>query len=164
MLATDQRSSADTGAGLKELSLTEILNAPRRLTWQSWTEASQVAQWWGPHEFSNPVCLWDARPGGLIHIDMRAPDGRIFPVRGVFHDVRALEWLDFTTTASAEVPGGDQLQVRHHVSFEGHDGRTRLTLQSRVVKTTAATAPAFAGMEEGWKQSFDRLAQLLAKM
>lgn len=162
MLATDQGSSADTG--LKELSLTEILSAPRSVTWQSWTEADQVAQWWGPHEFSNPVCLWDARPGGLIRIDMRAPDGRIFPVHGVFHEVREPEWLDFSTTASADVPGRDPLEVRHQVSFEDLDGRTRLTLESRVIKTTAATVPALAGMEEGWKQSLDRLAELLAKM
>ena len=123
-----------------------------------------MAQWWGPAGFTNPVCEWDARPGGLIRIDMQAPDGTVIPVHGVFHEVVEPEWLDFTTTAYADAEGSDQLQVRHNVTFEELDGKTKLTLQSHVIKTTPATAPALAGMEDGWNQSFDRLAELLARI
>jgi uncharacterized protein YndB with AHSA1/START domain len=163
MPATNARST-DPTAGLKELAITEILNAPRSLTWRTWTDAHHVAQWWGPREFTNPVCQWDARPGGLIRIDMRAPDGTVVPMHGVFHEVREPEFLDFTTTAYADTEGSDLLEVRHNVTFEEQDGKTKLTLQSRVVKTTAATAQPLAGMEAGWRQSFDRLAELLARM
>ena len=164
MPATNAKSSIDPNAGLKELTITELLNAPRSLTWRTWTDARHVAEWWGPHEFTNPVCEWDARPGGLIRIEMQAPDGTLYPMRGVFHEVIEPEFLDFTTTAFADEQGSDQLQVRHNVTFEEQDGKTRLTLQSHVIRTTPATAQALAGMEEGWNQSFDRLAELLATM
>jgi uncharacterized protein YndB with AHSA1/START domain len=164
MPGTNTINSADPSAGLNELTITEILNAPRKLTFRSWTDARQVAQWWGPAGYTNPVCEWDARPGGLIHIDMRAPDGTVMPMRGVFYDVVEPEWLDFTTTAYAHAEGSDQLQVRHNVTFEDLDGKTKLTLQSRVIKTTPTTAPVLACMEDGWNQSFDRLAELLARM
>jgi uncharacterized protein YndB with AHSA1/START domain len=147
--------------GLNELTITEILNAPRSLTWRSWTDARHVAEWWGPAGFTNPVCEWDARPGGLIRIDMQAPDGSVVPMRGIFHDVREPEWLDFTTTSFADGEGPDQLQVRHNVTFDEQDGKTILTLQSRVVETISATTPFLAGMEDVWNQSLDRLAELL---
>ena len=164
MPAFNAKNSTEAGAGPNELNITEILNAPRSLTWRSWTDPIHVAEWWGPSGFTNPVCEWDARPGGLIRIDMRAPDGTLFPMRGVFHEVIEPEFLDFTTTAFADAEGSDQLHVRHNVTFEELDGKTKLTLQSRVVKTTTATEPFVAGMEEGWKQSFDRLAALLARI
>ena len=164
MPATNANSSIDPDAGLKELTITEVLNAPRSMTWRTWTDARHVAEWWGPKGFTNLVCEWEARPGGLIRIDMQAPDGTLYPMRGVFHEVIEPEFLDFTTTAFADEQGSDRLQVRHDVTFDEQDGKTKLTLQSRVVKTTPATAQALAGMEEGWNQSFDRLAELLAKM
>ena len=164
MPAINTRNSADASAGLSDLNITEILNAPRSLTWRTWTEPHRVAEWWGPREFTNTVHAWDARPGGLIRIEMRARDGRLFPMNGIFHEVREPEFLDFTTTAKADEQGSDQLQVRHNVTFEEHDGKTKVTVQSRVIKTTPATVEVLAGMEEGWNQSFDRLADLLAKL
>ena len=40
----------------------------------------------GPHGFTNPVCAFEAREGGAIVIDMRAPDGVILPNRGVVRE------------------------------------------------------------------------------
>ena len=54
-------------------------------------------------------------------------------------------------------------QVRHNLTFEEDGGKTKLTLQSGVIKTTPVTAAFLARMEEGENRSFDRLAQLLAK-
>lgn len=162
MPASTVRNSTVAVAGLKELTITEILDAPRNQAFRTWTEAYHVARWWGPEGFTNPVCEWDARRGGLIRIDMQAPDGTTRPVRGIFHEVIEPTWLDFTTIAFSDNEGDDQLEVRHKVNFEEFCGRTKLTLQSLVISTRPATMPALAGMEEGWNQSFDRLALLLA--
>ena len=159
MAASDQRSSDGPGVRPPEMGITEILNSPRRVVFKTWTDPLHVAQWWGPEGYTNPVCQWDARPGGAIHIDMRAPDGAVYPMGGVFHEVVEPEWLDFTTTAHANAEGSDWLEVRHNVTFEEHDGKTKLTLKSRVVKSTPATADALAGMEKGWRESFDRLME-----
>jgi uncharacterized protein YndB with AHSA1/START domain len=164
MAATSVNHNIDSGTGLNDLTITEILNSPRSLTWKTWTDAHHVAEWWGPHEFTNRVWQWDARPGGVIHLEMKAPNGTIYPMHGVFHEVREPEFLDFTTTAMADERSSDQLQVRHNVTFEEQSGKTKLTLKSQVIKATPVTAQALAGMERGWEQSFDRLAELLAKM
>lgn len=54
------------------LVIRRVLGAPRGLVFTAWTDPKQMAQWWGPHRFTNPVCELDVRPGGAIRIDMRA--------------------------------------------------------------------------------------------
>lgn len=122
MAASNQRISDAASLRPPEMVITEILNSPRSHVFKTWTDPLHVAQWWGPEGFTNPVCRWDARPGGGIRIDMRAPDGTLYPMGGIFHEVIAPEWLDFTTTAHADAAGSDWLEVRHNVTFEEHEG------------------------------------------
>ena len=56
------------------------LDAPRKLVWQAWTDSTPLAQWWGPRGFTNPVCELDVRAGGAIRVDMRGPDGAVYPI------------------------------------------------------------------------------------
>ena len=47
------------GAGkfpAREVVITRICNAPRELVFRAWTEPQQLARWWGPKSFTNPVC------------------------------------------------------------------------------------------------------------
>ena len=70
-----------------EMELTRTFNSPRELVWRAWTEADNLQQWWGPQHFTNPRCEIDLRPGGRIHIDMRAPDGTVYPMGGTVDGV-----------------------------------------------------------------------------
>ena len=85
----------------RELTLTRILDAPRELVFKLWTEPHHLAQWWGPHGFTNPVCELDARAGGAIRVHMRAPDGTTFPMGGAFEEIVPPKRLVFTTSAHA---------------------------------------------------------------
>ncbi|HSP15386.1 MAG TPA: SRPBCC domain-containing protein [Thermoanaerobaculia bacterium] len=42
------------------------------------------------------------------------------------------------------------------------NGKTRLTLNARVVKALPVAADALAGMDPGWTESLERLAALVA--
>src|SRR5580700_11269312 len=63
-----------------ELFTTRIFDAPREVVFRAWTDPERMKRWWGPKNFTNPVCEVDARPGGTIRIHMRAPDGVIYPM------------------------------------------------------------------------------------
>jgi len=141
----------------QSLIMTRTFDAPRALVFRAWTDPSHVAQWWGPHGFTNPRCEWDARPGGKIHIDMRGPDGTVYPMPGEFHDVVAPERLTFSSSA---VDGA--LEVLTTVTFADEGEQTRMTLEAIVVKATADAKFALDGMREGWTQSLERLAGDLA--
>jgi len=135
-----------------------VLTAPRARVFRAWTDAAELALWWGPHGFTNPRCEADARPGGAIRIDMRGPDGKVYPMTGEFHEVTAPSRLVFTSA----VPGPDGtvlLEVHTTVVFdETEDGGTALTIRQRVLRVAPGGEQFLAGMSEGWKQSLERLA------
>lgn len=145
----------------KEVTITRLFDAPRELVFRAWTDPKQLAQWWGPHGFTNPVCELDVRPGGTIRIDMRGPDGVVYPNKGVFHEIVEPDRLVFTTSTFVDTEGNPQLEVLNIVTFAELSGKTKLTLQAVVVKSTPEVDAALAGMEEGWNQSLERLAEHL---
>ena len=59
----------------RSLSLTRILDAPRELVWQVWTDPQHVVNWWGPDGFTNTNQSMDVSPGGFWRFVMHGPDG-----------------------------------------------------------------------------------------
>jgi uncharacterized protein YndB with AHSA1/START domain len=145
-----------------ELVLTRLFDAPRELVWKVWTDPKHVARWWRPHGFTNPVCELDVRPGGALRIHMRGPDGTVYPMTGVYQEIVEPERLVFPS-AALDGEGDPLFEVLTTVTFAEQGGKTKQILRARVIKSTAEAAPYLAGMEVGWTQSLERLAQSLAK-
>lgn len=143
------------------LVITRVFAAPRELVFAAWTDPKHIAQWWGPHGFTVPHCELDLQPGGAMIIHMRAPDGSLTPMKGLFHEIVPPERLVFSSRAFEDQAGNPQLEVLNTVTFTDLGGHTRLTLEARVIKATPQVAEALAGMEQGWLQALDRLADLL---
>jgi uncharacterized protein YndB with AHSA1/START domain len=142
----------------REIVLTRVFHAPRELVFRMWTEAELLRLWWGPKEFTNPVCEVDLKPGGSYRIVMRAPDGSQFPCAGVYREISRPGRLVFTNNAIGE-DGALLLEGLTTVVFEEHAGRTTLTLRTRA-KAVVDFARAFlTGMEAGWSQSLDKLIE-----
>jgi uncharacterized protein YndB with AHSA1/START domain len=140
----------------RELVIARVIEAPRALVFKMWTDPTHVAQWWGPHGFTNPLCKLDVRPGGAIRIDMRGPDGRVYPMTGVYQEIIEPQRLVFTSAALDE-NGKPLFDVLNTVTFADQGGKTIQTLRARVVKSTAGAAPYLEGMGAGWTQSLERL-------
>jgi uncharacterized protein YndB with AHSA1/START domain len=167
----------------RELTLVRTFDAQRELVFAAFTDPRHLAQWWGPHGFTNPVCEFNARPGGALRIHMRGPDGGIYKAQGVVREIVTPERLVFTI-AVREDGGGIRLENLTSVTFvegtgvegtgvegmdvEGggaeHAGKTTLTLHVRVLQATAAATANLAGMPVGWSQSLDRLGALLTEL
>ena len=96
-----------------------------------------------------------------MRIDMLGPDGRLYPMKGVFHEIVPPQRLVFMSKAFENEAGDPQLEVLHTITFTDVGDQTRLTLEARVVKATPKVAEALAGMEQGWVQALDRLAESL---
>lgn len=146
----------------RELVITREFAAPRELVFAAWTDPRHVAHWWGPKDFTNPVCEVDARPGGALLIHMRSPDGVIYPTRGIFLDIVSPIRLAFWTAAFEDEHGIAQLEVVNTVTFESIGKATKLTYRAVIITATDAVAASLAGREEGWNQSLDRLADYVA--
>jgi len=147
----------------RDLVITRTFDAPLKLVFKVWTDPKHLAKWWGPHGFTNPVCEIDVRQGGSIHIDMRGPDGTVYPMTGTYQEVVEPEKLVFTS-AAIDKNSEPLFQVQTTVTFKEESGKTTLTMTARAFDVTAEAAPYLSGMEAGWTQSLERLENYLAKI
>jgi uncharacterized protein YndB with AHSA1/START domain len=144
----------------REVTITRVFDAPRALVFKAWTDPAQLAQWWGPKGFTNPVCEFDARVGGHLRIHMRAPDGTIYPMKGEIREMTPPERLAFTNIAVDEA-GNPVLEGFTSVTFADEGGKTRLTLHTRASAVVEKAVAYLQGMEAGWTMSIDKLEALL---
>lgn len=148
--------------GLLELSLTRRVSASPEVVFGAWTDAKQLAEWWGPKGFTNPRCEVDARVGGAIRIDMRAPDGVVYPMSGRFIEVDPPHLLVFET-AALDGDGRPMFEVLNTVTFTGVRNGTEISLVAEVTRTTPEAPRYLSGMSQGWSQSLDRLTALVIR-
>ncbi len=87
------------------------------------------------------------------------------PIRwgGGFHEIVPPELLVFTTTAFFDKQGNPMIENLNTVTFEENAGGTKVTLHVVVLRATPEVAGPLAGMKEGWSQSLDKLAELIAR-
>lgn len=96
---------------------------------------------------------------------MRGPDGTIYPMKGVFHEISEPRRLVFTSTALEDAAGKPLLEILNTMAFDDYNGLTKLTLHARLItqdfQLTPEVAAALSGMEQGWSESLYRLADEL---
>lgn len=143
-----------------EMEMQRVFAALRAVVFKAWTDPKQLAQWWGPTGFTNPVCEVDVRPGGAIRIDMRAPNGVVWPMTGTFEEVIPPDQLVFTS-AAMDGEGKPIFVNRNTVTFTEVEGGTEIALHVKVISETANAPQYLKGMKQGWSLSLDRLAALL---
>jgi len=146
----------------REVVITRIMDAPRDLVYKAWTDPAMVSKWWGPDLFTIPLCDLEVRPGGRIRIDMRAPDGSIYPMNGAYREVSPPTKLIFTS-AALDGDGNPMFEILNTVLFEEHGGKTTLVLRAGILTAGPEAAPYLAGMEQGWNQSIERLGKYLSR-
>ncbi|MFZ2540259.1 MAG: SRPBCC domain-containing protein [Gallionella sp.] len=154
----------------REMVITRTFDAPRELVWKAWTEPGHLMRWWAPKGCTTPFCKVDLRPGGKFHYCMRLPEGRDIYGIGIYREIVAPARLVYTDSfADAQgnpVPPAHYGMSASHpaetlvtVSFEEHEGKTRLTLRHAI----PVSVEERAGTEQGWSEMLDRLAEDLAK-
>jgi uncharacterized protein YndB with AHSA1/START domain len=170
-------TSASTATSDREFVISRVFDAPRERVFKAWTVPEQTARWWGPKGFTNPVCAMDVRPGGTYRIVMRGPDGVEYPLKGVYREImeperlvmtedcseHPAEWHDLVNPNRKKGEGMPVLEALSTVTFGEFSGKTRLTIQTLFESAAIRDAMVKTGMNEGWAQSLDRLADYLAK-
>ncbi|MEX0741712.1 MAG: SRPBCC domain-containing protein, partial [Phycisphaeraceae bacterium] len=147
-----------------------VFDAPRELVWQAWTDPEMFTKWWGPKGYTTPHCEIDLRVGGKVLNCMRSPEGQDYWSTGVYREIVPPERIVCTDSFADEkgnvVPathygmGPDvPLEMLVTVTFEDLGGKTRMTLRHEGLP--AGEMSDGAGV--GWNESFDKLAEVLAK-
>ena len=156
-----ERNNAVAAPGQPTIVITRIVDAPRELVWQAWTEPKHVAQWWGPNGFTNTIHAMDVKPGGVWRFVMHGPDGTDYPTKVVYREVVKPERLVYDLSGEDE---RDAHSFRATVTFVERSGKTEVTMASLFPSVAARDAVLKFGAVEGGAQTLARLAEYLPGM
>src|ERR1700716_1207357 len=109
----------------REIAMTRVFNAPRRLVFDALTKPELVKRWLlGPPGWSMPVCEIDLKVGGAYRYVWRHADGREMGMGGVYREIVPQERLVCTELFDEAWYPGEALTT---TTLAEKDGRTTVT-------------------------------------
>jgi len=144
----------------REIVTSRLVDAPREVVWEAFTDPEQVVLWWGPRGFTITIHEMDVRPGGKWSHTMHGPDGTDYPNKSVFTEVVKPERIVYGHGGGKK--GGPGASFEATWTFEAKGNKTLLT--GRMVFPTAAARDLVVkeyGAIEGAVQTLDRLEEQL---
>ena len=151
------------------LIIERTFEAPRERVWAAWTNPDLAMRWWGPKGFTTPTARISLRVGGQYLFCMRSPEGRDFWSTGFYREIVPYDRLVATDSFSDEkgnvVPATRYgmskdfpLELLLTLTFEERGGKTSMKLRH----AGFPSRQDLHGARQGWNESFDKLAALLA--
>ncbi len=159
MTTSTHQTQIEVDSDLPLVRITREFDAPPHKVFRAHTDRGLLVQWLGPRRYELRIDRYDCRTGGsyrYVHVG----DGDEFAFFGSFHEVCPSERIVQTFSLEGE-PDGVTLE---RLTFDDlGDGRTRLTATSLVDSFEARDAFVASGMEEGVRESYERLDEVLAR-
>src|SRR3954463_2795464 len=91
MSAAGQEAPAQSAAADREIVISRVIDAPRELVFEAFTEVQHLSRWWGPDGFTTTTQSFEFRVGGVWDFVMHGPDGTDYT-----------EWIFWTEIAPPE--------------------------------------------------------------
>jgi uncharacterized protein YndB with AHSA1/START domain len=141
----------------REVLLTRVVSAPRRLVFAAWTEPRHLQRWLtGPEGWTMPVCEIDLRPGGRWRYVYRKASGKEMTLTGSVLEVAPPERLVTTESWGPEWP-----ETVNTLVLTESEGRTTIALTITYVSKEARDAALATGAMDGMNRAFELLDELL---
>src|SRR5262252_6532201 len=84
-------SSGEHVTADREIVISQVIDAPRELVFEAFTDVRHLSRWWGPEGFTTTTQLFEFRVGGAWDFVMHGPDGTDYQ-----------EWITWTEIAPPE--------------------------------------------------------------
>ncbi|UGQ11454.1 SRPBCC family protein [Yinghuangia sp. ASG 101] len=84
-------STTEHGTPDREVVISRIIDAPRELVFEAFTDVRHLSRWWGPEGFTTTTRSFEFRVGGDWDFVMHGPDGTDYQ-----------EWITWTELAPPE--------------------------------------------------------------
>src|SRR5690349_7117605 len=154
--APDRSATTD-----REIVISRVIDAPRELVFEAFTEVRHLSRWWGPEGFTTTTRSFEFRVGGEWDFVMHGPDGTDYP-----------EWITWTAIDRPEriemLHGefrGDPNAFESLLTFAAEGAATRIEIHT-VFPTSKLRDEAVERYHaiEGGRQTLDSLAAHVAEM
>ena len=146
--------------GEREIVITRMFDAPRKLVFRAFTEPALVTRWMnGPGGYSMPVCDMDFRVGGKYRYVWKSDkDGSEMALVGEFREIVPNERIVRTETFEGPWSPGETVGT---VELVESGGKTTVTTTVVYPSQQARDGMLKSGMKQGLAMSYDRLELLL---
>jgi uncharacterized protein YndB with AHSA1/START domain len=138
-----------------EIVSSRLFATGRERLYEAFSDAQQLAHWWGPKGFTNTFEEFDLRPGGAWRFTMHAPTGAEYHNVSEFVEVQKPERIVF-----------EHLRPVHRfimtMIFTEEEGGTRLTWRMQF-ESPAEVERLGDFLKSANEENFDRLEALLSK-
>jgi uncharacterized protein YndB with AHSA1/START domain len=153
------RTKPDTAD--REIVISRLIDAPRELVFEAFTEIRHLSRWWGPDGFTTTTRAFEFREGGEWDFVMHGPDGTDYP-----------EWIAWTEIDPpmriALLHGesrGDPNAFEAVITFEAEGAATRIEMRTRFPsKALRDEAVETYHAVEGGQQTLGKLAAYVADL
>ena len=143
--------------GKQDIIIRRTFAVPRERVFKALTDPGSIPKWWGPGSLTTTVDRMEVKPGGLWRFVQRDPEGNEFAFHGVYHESAPPRRLVYTFEWEG-MPGHVSLET---ITLEERDGKTETTDKVVFQSVEDRDGMLQSGMEEGAKESMDRMEALL---
>lgn len=140
----------------REILMTRVFDAPRRLVYDAFTKPELIQRWLGPRGWTLPSCEVDLRVGGKFRYVGQGPDGTKLGWGGTFREIVPLERIVHVESFD-DYPGESLVTT----VWAESGGRTTMNLTMAFDSKEVRDVVIATGMEHGAAESYDRLAEML---
>jgi uncharacterized protein YndB with AHSA1/START domain len=145
--------NAHSEIAARTIEISRLIDAPRALVFEVFTNPKHIDAWWGPEGFRNETHAMKFEQGGLWHYTMHGPDGKDWP-----------NWIKYNTIIPNEKlaydHGGELNEPAHfsgEIRFADEAGKTRVTLCLLLPSVEDKEAKVKFGAVQGGEQTLARL-------
>jgi uncharacterized protein YndB with AHSA1/START domain len=126
MAGAGQETQAEPATADREMVISRVIDAPRELVFEAFTEVRHLSRWWGPEGFTTTTRSFEFRVGAVWEFVMHGPDGTDYS-----------EWISWTEIVPPErialLHGefrGDPNAFESVLTFEADGAATRIVMRT----------------------------------
>ncbi|TDD49978.1 metalloregulator ArsR/SmtB family transcription factor [Kribbella antibiotica] len=149
------RAVDDHWADGRTFAFERMLPASAQSVWRHWVEPDLLAIWWAPPSMTVSEGLLEPFTGGRAVLEYRDAEGR-YRSEGTVREATPYGRLVFDLAVS-----GASFRSLYELTLTSVAEGTHLALRLTLDETTVAAAPSIAGIETGWNQVLDNLADVI---
>ncbi len=154
-----RNDNPDSQLDARSIITARLIDAPRELVFDAWSNPDHLACWWGPIGFTTTTSSFDTRPGGVWRFVMHGPDGRDYQNRITYAEIVEPERIVYRDGGGDDV---EPVQFETTVVFEELGGKTRLVWTGKFPTANQRTeAIKNYGADKGLAQTMARLAEFV---
>lgn len=154
-----------------ELTITKTINAPLEKVWEAFTTPEIFEKWWGPRGWETTVKEFELEPGGVLLYGMKCVDesqgewyGQESWGKMVFKEINPpteFTYTDYFCNDSGAVDENMPV-INSSIKLEEVDGGTKIISAGTYESAEDLKKVIDMGMEQGVKETWDRLEKLLS--